>query len=159
MSDVAWTGRPCIQAFWGYYVVAGLLLGLSIWVAIFSRNLPPLISTVGLALSSAGIVAGCLLAFLAFLLVYANKYEVADGSVRRIFKLMAVKVDEAPIEQITNVVTFQSVPGRILGYGHIRFDTAGTPFPGITFYGVRNPLKARDEIAKILEQMKQQEAR
>ncbi len=39
--------------------------------------------------------------------------------------IFAIRSMESPLDKITNVTVSQSVPGRILGYGQIRIQTAG----------------------------------
>ena len=56
---------------------------------------------------------------------------------------MAVRVDEAPFEKVTNVVVEQDVVGRIFGFGDVRFDTDGTAFKG-----VKNPVEVKRRLKK-----------
>jgi len=59
---------------------------------------------------------------------------------------MAVRVDEAPFEKVTNVVVEQDVVGRIFGFGDVRFDTDGTAFKG-----VKNPVEVKRRVEEALE--------
>jgi uncharacterized membrane protein YdbT with pleckstrin-like domain len=97
-----------------------------------------------------GLAVGALLISLAFLNAWANTYLITDRGVRREYRLIAVEVSEIPYDRATNVVVLQDIVGRVFRFGTVRVDSAGTPFKGVVFRGVRRP----EEIRRlILEQM------
>ncbi|MBO3809754.1 MAG: PH domain-containing protein [Candidatus Brockarchaeota archaeon] len=143
---VLWSGKPTVLAFYDVLVGGALLIVVS---ALVFTSLP----FTGL-LSAIGVVCGFLLIALAFVNAWANTYIVADRCVRRRYSFVAVRVEEAVFDKITNTVSEQGVVGRIFGFGDIRFDTAGTLFMGVLFKGVRNPAEVKrlvDEGLKELE--------
>lgn len=143
-EDVVWKGKPVVIAFYDGLAGGALLLIVS--------ALLPLVPVPGIALLSAlGTVCGALLIALAFARAKANTYVVTKKGVRREYCFVAFRVDEAPFEKVTNTVVEQDVVGRIFGFGDVRFDTAGTPFQGVLFKGVRNPAAVKniaDEVRK-----------
>lgn len=135
-GTVFWIGKPTILAF--YDALAGGALLIIVSALLHAMPLPW-----AAVLSAVGVASGLLLVSFAFAKARANTYVVTDKCVRRQYRFVAVKVEEAPLEKITNIVLEQDVVGRALGFGDIRFDTAGTPFAGVLFKGVKNPAEVK----------------
>jgi len=138
-EEVVWSGKPTVLAFYDGLFGGVLLIAAS--ALLFA--LPGLVW-----LSAAGIICGFLLIAFAFIKARANTYVLTDRCVRRQYRFVAVKVDEAPLEKVTNTVVEQDVVGRIFGFGDVRFDTAGTAFTGVLFKGVKKPY----EVKKLAEE-------
>ncbi len=144
-EGVLWSGKPTVLAF--YDALAGGALLIIVSALIFA--LLPFVAP----LSAIGVACGLLLMAFAFIKAWANTYTVTDSHVRRQYRFVAVRVEEAAFDRITNTVLEQDVIGRILGFGDIRFDTAGTPFMGVLFKGVRNPGGVKRLIDEKMERM------
>ena len=130
-EDVVWRGKPVVIAFYDGLAGGALLITVS--------ALLPLIPVPGIAwLSALGMACGALLMSFAFIRAKANTYVITKKGVRREYRFVVVRVDEAPFEKVTNTVVEQDVVGRIFGFGDVHFDTAGTPFQGVLFKGVKN---------------------
>lgn len=85
------------------------------------------------------------IAFTRYLVGYYT-FILTDRRIREEFRLWVVDVREAPLTRVTNVTVFQDFVGRVLNFGSVRVDTAGTPFPGVLFRGVREPLRVQEII-------------
>lgn len=131
--------KPVVWAFWDGLVGGALLIAVSCALLTF-----PYI--IALGISALGFAMGAIMILLAVARVWANTYILTDKFVRRVYKLVVVRIDEAPLDEVTNVVVNQGILGRILGFGDVRCDTAGTMFAGVLFKGVKRP----DEVAKII---------
>ena len=96
-------------------------------------------------------VAFCTLSIaLARYLVGCYTFILTDRRIREEFRLWVVDVREAPLGRVTNVTVFQDFVGRVLNFGSVRVDTAGTPFPGVLFRGVRDPLRVQKIIQGVV---------
>jgi uncharacterized membrane protein YdbT with pleckstrin-like domain len=131
-EKVVWSGKPTVLAFYDALVGGVLLVAVSILLLATPLSTLPW-------LSALGVVCGGALILVAFMKAWANSYVLTEKCVRRSYRFVTVRVEEAPIEKITNTVVEQDVVGRILNFGDVRFDTAGTSFAGVLFKGVKNP--------------------
>lgn len=142
-EQVVWKGKPTVLAFYDGLVGGALLIAVSATVAsAFPRSI---------WLSATGAICGLLLVAFAFIRARANTYIVTDKGVRREYRFVAVRVEEALFENITNTVVEQDVIGRVFGFGDVRLDTAGSPFQGVLFKGVRNPAAVKEVVDKRLK--------
>lgn len=137
-EEVVWTGKPTVLAFYDGLLGGALLIVASVLLLGFPNMA---------WLSAAGIACGLLFIAFASIRARANTYVLTNRCVRRQYRFVAVKVDEAPLEKVTNTVVEQDIVGRIFGFGDLRFDTAGTGFAGVLFKGVKNPA----EVKKIVD--------
>ena len=55
----------------------------------------------------------------------AEQIAVTDRRIIRVSGILTRTVDAAPLSQITDSTLRRSIPGRILGYGTVRIETAG----------------------------------
>jgi membrane protein YdbS with pleckstrin-like domain len=106
-------------------------------------------------------VWGVVLPFCSFMFVLpllfqkAWRFTVTDQAVRSEFNFGTRRfgfhrVPEAPISNVTDVTVVQGFIGRLLGFGEVYVSTAGTFFPGVIFWGVREPFKVATEIRKLI---------
>lgn len=143
-GDVVWSGKPTVLAFYDALVGGFLLVAVS--AAILAT---PLSSFPWL--SAAGILCGAVLILVAFIKAQANSYVLTEKCVRREYRFVAVRIEEAPLEKVTNTVVEQNVAGRVFNFGDLRFDTAGTSFAGVLFKGVRNPAEVKKRVDEMLQ--------
>lgn len=137
-ENVLWTGKPSLWAFYGFYVVGILVIVSTAGVA----------SLFQLPLWVLGImplfVAGMFLLPLRFQKAWT--FTLTDRSISSEFCFWVRRQRTAPLQQVTNVTVDQGFVGRLLGFGDVRADTAGTPFMGVRFWGVRDPLRVGKRI-------------
>lgn len=145
-ENVHWVGKPTVLAFYDG-LVGGVLL------IVVSALLPALPFPGVVWLSVFGVTCGILMVFFAFVKAWANTYTITDKCVRRQYSFVAVKVDEASFDKITNTAMEQDVVGRILRFGDVRCDTAGSPFMGVLFKGVKNPAEVKKRIDEKLRKV------
>jgi uncharacterized membrane protein YdbT with pleckstrin-like domain len=141
-----WVGKPTVLAFYDGLVGGALLIVVS--VLLLALPFPSVVW-----LSVLGVASGILLMFFAFVKAMANTYIITDKCVRREYRFVAVKVDEASFDKITNTVMEQDVVGRVLKFGDVRCDTAGSPFMGVLFKGVKNPAEVKKRIDEKLRKV------
>ena len=151
-EKVAWTGKPTVLGFW-----EGLAIGVLLIVFSAASTLSPFAripEVVGFLVAVA--FGGVALIAFTFFVAYANTYTVTDRAARREFRFWVVRVEEAPTEKITDVVSHIGLVGRILKFGNLRVDTAGTPFAGVLFKGLR--FKDLEEAKREVEKLVKREA-
>ncbi|MHA1632420.1 MAG: PH domain-containing protein [Candidatus Freyarchaeota archaeon] len=151
-EKVTWTGKPTVLGFWEGLAVGILLIVFSVASTLspFARIPAALYFLVAVA------VGGIALIVFTFFVAYANTYTVTGRTARREFRFLVVRVEEAPTEKITDVVSHIGLVGRILKFGNLRVDTAGTPFAGVLFKGLR--FKDLEEAKREVEKLVKREA-
>lgn len=137
-------GRPALKAFWLFYAAGALAV---VFTGVVAVGLP-----------APSWIWGPVLLFCSIMFVFplflqrAYRYTVTPGAVRSEFCLWVRREYEAPTGYVTDVSVRQGFVDRLLGIGEISFNTPGTMFSGVTFGGVRDPLKTKCELAnKIFE--------
>lgn len=145
-EKVIWRGAPRLTAFYGFYATGALALILTAIAAV----------KISLPLWVWGIVLPfCSVMFtLPLLFQRAWRFTVTDQTVRSEFSFFVHRTLEAPARNVTDVIVVQGFVGRLLGFGELRANTAGTFFPGVSFWGVREPFKVGAEIKKLITRTK-----
>jgi uncharacterized membrane protein YdbT with pleckstrin-like domain len=138
-----WEGSPELVAFYGFFAVGILTLILTVVVA----------GTLGLPLWAWGIALPFCSAMFTLPLLFqrAWRFTVSDRGVRSEFNLWVRRAREAQLGEVTDLVIDQGFVDRLLRIGEIRFDTAGTFFQGVSFWGVRDPFEVRKKIMPFLK--------
>jgi len=144
VENVVWRGKPVVWAF------ADGLAGGAILIAV-SLLLPATGFAIASYIAAVGVACGILMILFAVVRACANTYIVTEESVRREYRFIVVRVEEAKYDMITNIVVEQGILGRLLGFGDVRCDTAGTAFLGVLFKGVRKPLQVKGIIEEAIE--------
>ncbi|MEM2189386.1 MAG: PH domain-containing protein [Nitrososphaerota archaeon] len=134
-GQIIWKGKPTVLSFYDGLIGGVLLVVVSTVVFSVFPSLGPL--------AMLGVLCGLLLVLFAFTRAWANTYLITDRAVRREYRLVVVRVEEAAFKNITNAVLEQDIIGRIFGFGDVRFDTAGSPFQGVLFKGIKNPAEVK----------------
>ena len=148
MEKILWEGRRTVKSFYDMIFCGGFLILVSILMPLF------------LALSGIeyftlfGLLVGACLFILAIFLSLSYRYVVTERALRKEYSFFARLREEVPLERITNVVVSQDIVGRMLGFGNVRADTAGTAYMGISFIGVEDPYGCAETIRKAVENAK-----
>ena len=138
-EEVLWYGRRCWRSFIGHLIILFLIL-------FFSIAFPPLV-----------IVA---LIWLLIILVkkYRHEYALTNKRIYSRDGIIARNTNETDHENITDTSIKQGIIGRILGYGTVAFNTAGSHEFEMKFGGVKNPniiLKKQKDLSKEKDRSKQ----
>lgn len=143
-KKVLWRGKPTVLAF-ADMLAGGTLLTVLSSVVAFLVPLPYM-----RYFSLAGLIAAAFFIILAFFLSQSYTYTVTGGKLRKEYCFVASSNEEVPFSEVTNIVVVQGVLGRVLGFGTVRADTAGTAYSGMAFKGVKNS----HEIFKVVSEAK-----
>ena len=139
-----WSEKPTVLAFYDGLAYGELLAAVSIaLLALFPGTPYWWVPALGLAL------AALTVAF-SFVRAWAYTYTLTEEKLRREYRILVSYTEEVPLRQVTNILVEQDVVGRLLGFGAIRADTAGTAYGGIIFRGIRN----LDEALKVISEAK-----
>jgi uncharacterized membrane protein YdbT with pleckstrin-like domain len=138
-----WTGKPAPAAMLGG-IISGLML---VGAGGASMLLIPLLG------NQAYIMAGVLsfMGIFAISSVYVRhrytNYIVRAGGVVVASGMLTRKRVETQYEKVTDVTTYQNILGRILGYGDITINTAGSNQAPVVFHGLNQP----DHVKRIID--------
>lgn len=140
--ETLWTGRPSIASFLGNGVQAGasLLVGL-----LFLTG-----AAVGdgrfVYVAVAFVAFGALGLWGAWVRYRYTRYLVEDWGVVVTAGWLTRRRVETTYDKVTDVTVYQGVVGRVLGYGNITINTAGSNQAPVVFAGLRAPESAKDVI-------------
>ena len=148
MEKILWEGRRTVKSFYDMIFCGGLLIAVSILTPLF-LDLPGIE-----VFALLGLLAGASLFLLAVFLSLSYRYVVTERVLRKEYSFFARLREEVPLERITNVVVSQDIIGRMLGFGNVRADTAGTAYMGISFIGVEDPYGCAETIRRAIENVK-----
>lgn len=137
-----WRGKPVLWAFFPFYFV-GALGAVTGTIAELAFSLP--LWTLGFL-----IFFVALMVTIPLPLQMAWTFAVTPREIRRDFSLFVKRSKSAPTHEATDVTASQGPIGRIFGFGTIRIDTAGTPFPGVRFWGVEDPFTVEKTVRKVI---------
>ena len=131
-----WSEKPTVLAFYDGLACGELLAAASIAIyALFPATPYWWVPALGLALAALTVV-------FSFVRAWAYTYTLTEENLRREYRFFVSSTEEVPLRQVTNILVEQDVVGRLLSFGAIRADTAGTAYGGIIFRGIRNLDKA-----------------
>lgn len=142
-GDLLYEGHPEWIAFLGNFVTAavfvlgGLLVGL---VTGFT------LSGFFLLMIPAGFVLGGTSLVGAWIRVRYTTYQVLEGGVIVTSGWLTRRRVEATYAKITDVTVSQDVFGKILGFGNIQLNTAGSNEAPVQFLGIKDPDALRERI-------------
>lgn len=137
-----WRGRPTLKAFYPFYLIACLAV-VSATAVYLTCSLP--LWSVGVLIPFVG---GMVVLPLIFQKAWA--FTVTDEEVTSGFHLVVGRSKNVPLDKVTDVVARQGIIGRLLDFGIVRIDTAGTPFPGVRFWGVEDPFVVEKTIRRVI---------
>lgn len=138
-GTVVWTGSPSVQSMVGRLVSASamvlagtVLLGLAFAGVPGSPWLGGALLLVGLGSAASAVIA-----------YRYSRYQVTAIGVVVSAGWLSRRRVETTFGKVTDVTTTQTVLGRLLGYGDIRINTAGSNDVAVAFAGVARPQEVK----------------
>lgn len=137
---VLWYGRRSLRSLIWWFVFGFLMLFLSalansVFQVIF-------------------FVIGIVLFIIAILKWWTTEYAITNKRVYSKTGILLRRIHDAPLEKITDVALFQPFLGRLLNYGTIGINTAGTIGYEIRFSSISDPVGVRGKIQSAVEESK-----
>lgn len=135
---VLFAGHPSWRAVWSFYLrgVGFAILGCALTAAVtdvvngsISVSLTVLV----------GIIAVLVVLVVGFVKRISTTYEITEGHLRIRRGLLTRDLQECRLNRVQNVTVRQELLERILRFGDVDFDTAGTAGADFSFRGVGNP--------------------
>jgi hypothetical protein len=77
-----------------------------------------------------------------------ERYRVEGDVVARSRGIIARSVDQLVLQDIRTVSMDQSLIARMIGYGTLRFASAGTAEDDVTFHRIKNPMQLKQELTQ-----------
>jgi len=132
-EKVIWFGRRCWESLIGK-IITGIIL-IILWFLF------------GSMLGSMGVfiffiifgIAGIWQIISAIILHWGSEYIITNHRVYMKYGIIRRLVSETNFKKITNTIFVQNIWGRLLNYGRVGVNTAGTSMHDITFIGAKNP--------------------
>jgi uncharacterized membrane protein YdbT with pleckstrin-like domain len=130
-EDVVYEGHPTWRALLAFYLwglVVAAVIGLVVALAL---SVPA-----GVA---AAVVVEALVVIVGFLRRIGTTYMVSNQRLYIRRGILSKRVQQTRIDRVQNVNTDQSILERILRFGTVDFDTAGTDGSDFRFVGIGSP--------------------
>ncbi len=144
-EKLIWSGRRSWKTFLGNIFVSFLimLVGIVIYSGVLPIDLSDKISMYILLIL---LGFGILLLLAIYIKRLTSIYAITNKKVYSRFGFISRDISSALLENITDNELSQSIIGRILDYGTVKFNTAGSSNVEIIFKGVTDP---HDRISKV----------
>ncbi|PSP62915.1 hypothetical protein BRC77_08560 [Halobacteriales archaeon QH_8_64_26] len=151
-EDLLWSGHPSLRP-----VVPALAVGLGLIVAGFLLALlaspvpflPPSLWFVPLVL----VPVGLLIVARWYLPRWAVRYTITSEEVYRKTGILSRDVTQLRLDRVQNTQLSQSFVERLLSYGDIRIDTAGTGGTELVFEGIDRPQEVNAILTEQLDEV------
>jgi len=132
-EKVIWFGRRCWESLIGK-IITGIIL-IILWLVIGS-----ILGAIGFFIFFLifGII-GLIQIVSAILLNIGSEYIITNHRVYMRYGIIRRLVSETNFKKITNTIFVQNIWGRLLNYGRVGVNTAGTSAHDIIYIGAKNP--------------------
>lgn len=152
-EDLLWSGR---QSLWTYIpaLITGVLLALAgIALAIVGPDLPSFVPAGSIGAGFILVAFGIIIAGVTYLQYRLNLYAITSEQVYHRSGILARNVNQVRMEQIQNTSCNQSVIERLLSFGDVQLDTAGSAQVELHLWGVNNPQSINQTITNQLNRL------
>lgn len=131
-EEVVWIGHPTLAR-----VAGRLVVGVVLFVGgmVLAATVPPEFGWVGGVVTLAGVGVGVA----AYYLNRSTQYVVTTDGIYRKSGLLSREVTAVPLDRVQNTAYSQSPLQRLLSYGDVRVDTAGTAGTELVLEAVADP--------------------
>lgn len=138
-EELLWSGH---QSLWSFVpsLVSGLLLAaIGIGVLIVDPSLPVFVPIGVLGIAGLTIVGALLLTAAMYLQYRMHLYAVTTEQVYHRSGIVSRNIERVRMEQIQNTACNQGIIERLLSFGTVQLDTAGTANIELNLWGIKNP--------------------
>lgn len=143
-EEVVWEGHPSMHRMTGELVVAVLLVAAGVALA---RLTDPPVAWVGIGL----VVVALLVAAAGYVRLQSTQYVVTTREVYKKTGILSRRVTNLRHDRIQNTVLEQSLFERLLSYGDIHIETAGTGHTELVLEAVPDPQRINGLLAEQLD--------
>lgn len=137
---VLWYDRRSWKSLLGWFLLAALFIIISLIASSESGTLGMLI-----------FILGAVFILIPILLRYSSEYTITNKRVYSRYGLISRKTSETTFDKITDMSLSQGIFGRLLNYGDLRINTAGSMFYEIVFKGVDDPKHIHTKVRSITD--------
>ena len=90
-----------------------------------------------------------ILIYVEFGIVRGNRFYITKKRIIHQYKFLSKSSSTVKYSQITDIHYTQGIFGRLLNYGEIHVNTAGTTFMELVLFGIENPEEVEEQIEKL----------
>ena len=152
-EDLLWVGHQSLWAYVSGFLTAVLIVALGVGLPILSPALPSFVPIGTLVLGGVTALAGIALAGVTYLQYRFHIYAVTSEQVYQRRGIVSQNIDQVRMEQIQNTSCSQSVIERLLSFGTVQLDTAGTANIELNLWDIKQPQSVNQIVTKRLNEM------
>lgn len=149
-EELLWSGR---RSFWSFApsLVSGLLLvAIGIGVLIVDPSLPEFIPIGVVGIAGLTIVGAMLLTAAMYLEFRMHLYAITSEQVYHRSGIISRSIERVRMEQIQNTACSQGIVERLLSFGTVQLDTAGTANVELNLWAINEPRSVSRIVTKQL---------
>ncbi|WP_273837069.1 PH domain-containing protein [Halococcus sp. PRR34] len=152
-EELLWSGH---QSMWTYiptYLTGAILIAAAAALPIIGVSLPASIPVTILGVSVVLVIAGIGVLAVTYLQYRTHLYAITTEQVFHRSGILSRNIDQVRMEQIQNTSCNQSVVERLLSFGTVQLDTAGTANVELNLWGIHGPRKVNRIVTNRLNEM------
>lgn len=152
-EELLWSGH---QSMWTYiptYLTGAILIAAAAALPILEVSLPASIPATILGVSVVLVALGIGVLVLTYLQYRTHLYAITSEQVFHRSGILSRNIDQVRMEQVQNTSCNQSIVERLLSFGTVQLDTAGTANIELDLWGIHRPRKVNRIVTNRLNEM------
>ena len=152
-EELLWSGH---QSMWTYiptYLTGAILIAAAAALPILEVSLPVAIPATILGVSVVLVALGIGVLVLTYLQYRTHLYAITSEQVFHRSGILSRNIDQVRMEQVQNTSCNQSIVKRLLSFGTVQLDTAGTASVELNLWGIHCPRKVNRIVTNRLNEM------
>ena len=152
-EELLWSGH---QSMWTYiptYLTGAILIAAAAALPILEVSLPAAIPATILGVSVVLVALGIGVLVLTYLQYRTHFYAITSEQVFHRSGILSRNIDQVRMEQVQNTSCNQSIVERLLSFGTVQLDTAGTASVELNLWGIHRPRKVNRIVTNRLNEM------
>ena len=138
-EDLLWKGRQSLWTYVSGFLTSVIVVVAGIALAILNPSLPSFLPAGALITGLAIVLIGIAIGIFIYPQYRFNLYAISSEQVYYRSGVLARDVTQVRMEQIQNTACNQGILERILSFGDVRLDTAGSAQVELHLWGVKSP--------------------
>ena len=152
-EELLWSGH---QSMWTYiptYLAGAILIAAAAALPILEVSLPASMPATILGVSVVLVALGIGVLVLTYFQYRTHLYAITSEQVFHRSGILSRNIDQVRMEQVQNTSCNQSIVERLLSFGTVQLDTAGTANIELNLWGIHRPRKVNRIVTNRLNEM------
>jgi len=152
-EELLWSGHQSMWTYLPTYLTGAILIVAAAALPILEVSLPASIPATILGVSAVLVILGIGVLVLTYLQYRTHLYAITSEQVFHRRGILSRNIDQVRMEQVQNTSCNQSIVERLLSFGTVQLDTAGTANIELNLWGIHRPRKVNRIVTNRLNEM------